>query len=111
MSRKYIGWACEASAPSPRSNRGRARLNIARAVGWIAGFACYVLVARYAAEAGDTATARRRLNDTRNLASPAQQQRVSVLLARLELNEHRPQAALGLLDALSQPLGDRKSVV
>jgi uncharacterized protein len=62
--------------------------------------------ARYAAEAGDTPVARRRLNDARGLASSAQLQRVSVLLARIEINERRPQAALDMLAAIQQPLGD-----
>jgi uncharacterized protein len=62
--------------------------------------------ARYAAEAGDNAVARRRLSDARSSASAAQQQRVAVLLARLELNEHRPQAALDMLAAIAPPLGD-----
>jgi hypothetical protein len=62
--------------------------------------------ARYAAEAGDRAAARRRLNDARGTANAAQQQRVSVLLARLELAERRPQGALDMLGAIPQPLGD-----
>jgi outer membrane PBP1 activator LpoA protein len=59
--------------------------------------------ARLAAEAGDTALARRRLNDARTGTNSTQQQRVTVLLARLELAEHRPQAALDMLAALRQP--------
>ncbi len=62
--------------------------------------------ARYAAEAGDRTVARRRLNDARGNASAAQQQHVAVLLARLELAERRPQAALDMLGAIPQPLGD-----
>jgi len=62
--------------------------------------------AHYAIEAGDKAIARRRLNDARGNATPAQQQRVSVLLARLELAERRPQSALDMLTAIPQPLGD-----
>ena len=62
--------------------------------------------ARYAVEAGDRASARRRLNDARGNASPTQQQRISVLLARLELAERRPQGALDMLNAIPQPLGD-----
>jgi len=62
--------------------------------------------ARYAVEAGDRAVARRRLNDARGNATPTQQQRISVLLARLELAERRPQAALDMLGAIPQPLGD-----
>ena len=62
--------------------------------------------ARYAVETGDKTTARRRLNDARGNATPTQQQRVSVLLARLELAERRPQAALDMLGAIPQPLGD-----
>jgi outer membrane PBP1 activator LpoA protein len=62
--------------------------------------------ARFAVEAGDRAVARRRLNDARSNASPAQQQRASVLLARIELAERRPQPALDILNAIPQPLGD-----
>ncbi len=62
--------------------------------------------AHYAIEAGDRAIGRRRLNDARGNATPAQQQRVSVLLARLELAERRPQSALDMLTAIPQPLGD-----
>jgi len=62
--------------------------------------------ARYSIESGERAVARRRLNDARGNATPAQQQRVSVLLARIELAERRPQAALDLLGAIPQPLGD-----
>ena len=62
--------------------------------------------ARLAAEAGDTAVARRRLNDARGGANAAQQQRIAVLLARFELAERRPQVALDMLAALPQPLGD-----
>jgi outer membrane PBP1 activator LpoA protein len=62
--------------------------------------------ARLAAEAGDTVLARRRLNDARTGTTPQQQQRVTVLLARLELAEHRPQGALDMLAALRQPLED-----
>ena len=62
--------------------------------------------ARYSTEAGDRAGARRRLNEARANASAAQSQRISVLLARLELAERRPQAALDMLAAIPQPLGD-----
>ncbi len=62
--------------------------------------------ARNAAEAGDTTLARRRLNDARGGMNATQQQRIAVLLARLELNEKRPQAALDMLAALPQPLSD-----
>jgi len=60
--------------------------------------------ARLAADYGDTALARRRLGEARNGATVAQQQSTAVLLARLELAEGRPQAALDMLAALSQPL-------
>jgi outer membrane PBP1 activator LpoA protein len=56
--------------------------------------------ARLAADDGDTALARRRLNEARTGATPAQQQTSAVLLARLELAEGRPQAALDMLAAL-----------
>jgi outer membrane PBP1 activator LpoA protein len=62
--------------------------------------------ARLAAEGGDTALARRRLNDARTGTNSTQQQQVTVLLARLELAERRPQAALDMLAALSQPQSD-----
>jgi outer membrane PBP1 activator LpoA protein len=62
--------------------------------------------ARFSTEAGDRAGARRRLNEARGNANAAQSQRVSVLLARLELAERRPQAALDMLAAIPQPLGD-----
>jgi len=65
-----------------------------------------VEAARYATEAGDKTVARRRLNDARGNATPTQQRRISVLLARLELADRRPQAALDLLGAIPQPLDD-----
>jgi outer membrane PBP1 activator LpoA protein len=60
--------------------------------------------ARLAADYGDTALARRRAGDARNGATTAQQQGIAVLLARLELTEGRPQAALDMIAALPQPL-------
>jgi len=60
--------------------------------------------AQSAADYGDTALARRRVGEARNGASVAQQQTSSVLLARLELAEGRPQAALDMLAALPQAL-------
>jgi outer membrane PBP1 activator LpoA protein len=60
--------------------------------------------ARLGADSGDTALARRRVGEARNGASVAQQQTSSVLLARLELAEGRPQAALDMLAALPQSL-------
>jgi outer membrane PBP1 activator LpoA protein len=60
--------------------------------------------ARLAADYGDTALARRRINDARNGATIAQQQTSAVLLARLELADGRPQAALDMLGALPQSL-------
>jgi outer membrane PBP1 activator LpoA protein len=60
--------------------------------------------ARIAADYGDTALARRRLGEARNGATLAQQQASTVLLARLELAEGRPQAALDLVAALPQSL-------
>ena len=56
--------------------------------------------ARLAADYGDTALARRRLNDARTGATLVQQQTSAVLLARLELAEGRPQAALDMLASL-----------
>jgi outer membrane PBP1 activator LpoA protein len=60
--------------------------------------------AQFAADYGDTALARRRVGEARNGASVAQQQTSSVLLARLELADGRPQAALDMLAALPQAL-------
>ena len=63
--------------------------------------------ARLAADYGDTALARRRIGEARNGASPAQQQAISVVVARLELAEGRPQAALDTLAALPQALPEQ----
>jgi outer membrane PBP1 activator LpoA protein len=60
--------------------------------------------ARLAADYGDTALARRRIGEARNGATAAQQQTSAVLLARLELADNRPQAALDMVAALPQPL-------
>jgi len=57
-------------------------------------------------ERGDTQLARRRLNDARNGASRDQQQSITVLLARLEAADRRPQAALDLLATLQPPSRD-----
>ena len=62
--------------------------------------------ARLAADSGDTALARRRLGEARSGATLAQQQASTVLLARLELAEGRPQAALDLLAPLPQALAE-----
>jgi hypothetical protein len=56
--------------------------------------------ARLAADYGDSALARRRLNEARTGATPVQLQTSAVLLARLELAEGRAQAALDMLAAL-----------
>jgi uncharacterized protein len=53
---------------------------------------------------GDSALARRRLNDARANANPDQNKMITVLLARLEVREQRPQAALDMLAGLQQPL-------
>ena len=63
--------------------------------------------ARLAADYGDTALARRRIGEARNGASVAQQQTSTALLARLELAEGRPQAALDMLATLPQALPDQ----
>jgi uncharacterized protein len=63
--------------------------------------------ARLAADAGDTALARRRVGEARNGANASQQQAISVLLARLELADGRPQAALDQLGALPQSLPEQ----
>jgi outer membrane PBP1 activator LpoA protein len=63
--------------------------------------------ARFAADYGDTALARRRIGEARNGASVTQQQTSTVLLARLELAEGRPQAALDTLAPLPQALPEQ----
>ena len=63
--------------------------------------------ARLAADYGDTALARRRVGEARNGATAAQQQTSTVLLARLELAEGRPQAALDSLATLPQSLPEQ----
>src|SRR5688572_1136594 len=63
--------------------------------------------ARFAADYGDTALARRRLGEARNGATVAQQQAGTALLARLELAEGRPQAALDTLGTLPQSLPEQ----
>jgi uncharacterized protein len=62
--------------------------------------------ARYAAQSGDNALARRRLNEARVGATREQVQRSTVLSAELELAEDRPQSALDLLGGLAEPLAD-----
>jgi outer membrane PBP1 activator LpoA protein len=62
--------------------------------------------ARLAADYGDTALARRRLGEARVGANPAELEMSGVLLARLELADGRPQAALDQLSALRAPLGE-----
>jgi outer membrane PBP1 activator LpoA protein len=63
--------------------------------------------AALAVDAGDTALARRRVGEARSGASIVQQQASTVLLARLELAEGRPQAALDLLAPLPQALPEQ----
>jgi len=63
--------------------------------------------ARLAADYGDTGLARRRVGEARNGASVAQQQASTALLARLELAEGRPQAALDMLATLPPALPDQ----
>lgn len=62
--------------------------------------------ARLAADYGDTALARRRLGEARSGASAAELEMSGVLLARLELADGRPQAALDQLATLRTPLGE-----
>lgn len=62
--------------------------------------------ARMSAERGDAQAARRRLGDARTGASRDQQQAITVLLARLEAGDRRPQAALDLLATLQPPSPD-----
>ena len=63
--------------------------------------------ARLAADYGDTGLARRRIGEARNGASVAQQQASTALLARLEIAEGRPQAALDMLATLPPALPDQ----
>jgi outer membrane PBP1 activator LpoA protein len=63
--------------------------------------------AALALDAGDTALARRRVGEARNGASIPQQQAGTVLLARLELAEGRPQGALDVLAPLPQALPEQ----
>jgi hypothetical protein len=65
-----------------------------------------LLAARLAADSGDVALARRRVGEARGLTA-AQQQTSAVLLARLELADGRPQAALDMLGALP-PLAEQE---
>jgi len=51
----------------------------------------------------DAQTARRRLNDAKASANRDQQQAITALLARLELGDRKPQAALDLLATLQEP--------
>ena len=62
--------------------------------------------ARLSAERGDSQVARRRVNDARAGASRDQQQAITVLNARLEAADRRPQAALDLLATLQAPTPD-----
>jgi outer membrane PBP1 activator LpoA protein len=66
--------------------------------------------ARLAADYGDTALARRRVGEARPNATPAQLETSTILLARLELLDRRPQAALDLLAAVPQPLAEAAQV-
>jgi outer membrane PBP1 activator LpoA protein len=62
--------------------------------------------ARLAADYGDTALARRRLGEARSGATATELEMSGVLLARLELADGRPQAALDQLGTLRTPLGE-----
>jgi hypothetical protein len=62
--------------------------------------------ARLSAERGDSQLARRRLDDARPGANRDQQQAITVLLARLEAADRRPQAALDQLATLQPPSPD-----
>ncbi|HEX6996709.1 MAG TPA: penicillin-binding protein activator [Gammaproteobacteria bacterium] len=59
--------------------------------------------ARLYIELGDLAAASRLLNDARAGADPTQRQTVTVLLARIELEQGRPQQALDMIAALGRP--------
>jgi outer membrane PBP1 activator LpoA protein len=60
--------------------------------------------ARAALDEGDNASARRRLADVRGTTSRDQQQLATVLEARLDLADRRPQAVLDRLATLQQPI-------
>jgi uncharacterized protein len=62
--------------------------------------------AHLAADDGDLGGARRHVNDARSGATVIQQQASTALLARLELAEGRPQAALDLLGTLPPTLAE-----
>jgi uncharacterized protein len=62
--------------------------------------------ARLSAERGDAPVARRRLGEARAGASRDQLQAITVLSARLEAGDRRPQAALDLLATLQPPSSD-----
>jgi outer membrane PBP1 activator LpoA protein len=66
----------------------------------------FVESARLSVERGDAQLARRRLNDARPNASRDQQQAITVLQARLEAADKRPQAALDLLATVQPPSSD-----
>lgn len=63
--------------------------------------------ARLAVDYGDTALARRRVAEARSGASAAQQQAMTVVSARIDLAEGRPQAALDLLATLPQAVPEQ----
>lgn len=62
--------------------------------------------ARLSVAGGDAQSARRRVNDARPGANRDQQQAITVLLAQLEVGDHKPQAALDLLATLQPPSTD-----
>jgi uncharacterized protein len=53
---------------------------------------------------GDTQLARRRLNDAKTGANRDQQQAITVQLARIELSDRKPQAALDMLTTVQPPI-------
>ncbi|HEY8520908.1 MAG TPA: penicillin-binding protein activator [Gammaproteobacteria bacterium] len=59
--------------------------------------------ARLYIELGDLATAARLLDQARASADPLQRQMVTVLLARIELEQGRPQQGLDMIASLGQP--------
>jgi hypothetical protein len=59
--------------------------------------------ARASVAHGDASLARRRLNDAKMGANRDQQQAITVLLARLELGDRKPQSALDMLATVQQP--------
>jgi len=57
-------------------------------------------------DSGDSAAARRWLSQARQQATPAQEQQIFILLADVEMMEHRPAAALEILQRIDDPASE-----